>query len=197
MDDERHTALTDEAIAREIERALDVTPGPAFLVEVRARVAQDSSTSHWKRHWMVLATSAVVLTIAAGWAVSWFRMTPGPELIPRPLPSTSTAVTEPSPRVTPLTPTPTPPPQRLASTTTRPASRQQTASPRADILISQAEAAALRRFLDEATRRPLSIVVEAPGSAHLMPTAFGNAEIVIPPIVIEPLETSSTEGVKP
>jgi hypothetical protein len=197
MDDERHTALTDDAIAREIERALDVTPGPAFLVEVRARVAQESSRSHWKRHWMVLATSAVVLTIAAGWAVSWFGMTPGPELIPRPLPSTSTAVAEPSPRVTPLKPIPTRATQRLARTNIRPAPRQQTASPRADVLISQAEAAALRRFLDEATRRPPSVVVEEAGAADAMASALGSAEIVISPIVIEPLEPSSTEGVKP
>jgi hypothetical protein len=198
MDDERRAAVTDDAITREIERALQVKPGPAFVAEVRSRVARESVTSDWKRHWMVLATSAaLVVTIAAGWAVSWFRMTPGPELIPRPMPSTSTAVAEPSPRVTPLEPTPTPPPQRLASTNTRRAPRQQTAPPRAHVLISQSEAAALRRFLDEATRRPLSIVVEGPGSADLMPTAFGNAEIVIPPIVIEPLETSSTEGVKP
>ena len=62
-------ALTEAALAREIERALAVDPSPEFLARARARVAREPSPSPqpW-RFWWALTPAA--LAIAAG-VVAW------------------------------------------------------------------------------------------------------------------------------
>jgi hypothetical protein len=56
--------LNDDALDRELERALAVDPSPEFVARVRTRIANEPARSPWRASWMfaVSAAAAVVVT---------------------------------------------------------------------------------------------------------------------------------------
>jgi hypothetical protein len=65
--------MTDEALDREIERAMTVDPSPAFVARIRRRVAAESVSRAWTLSsvsWIAVASSAAVAAVIA-YVIGW------------------------------------------------------------------------------------------------------------------------------
>jgi hypothetical protein len=72
--DEYSRSLTDDALAREIDRLLEVQPSGDFVARVRARINDEPVRSRWFRlPEMVIAGAAVVVIIVVGIWMPRFR----------------------------------------------------------------------------------------------------------------------------
>ena len=115
MDDRRPAALSDEALDRELQAALDVAPSPEFVARVRSRVVGDVPAVRWP-HWQwaaaaVAAAAVVIVTIGVRSTGESNRhdyreVTPAPPIATRvpddvpPRPQPVLAVHEPAPAPT-------------------------------------------------------------------------------------------------
>lgn len=181
MDDERRVhAVADDELAREIERAMQINPSPAFAAGVRARIAEEAATANWfGRPSVWAAVAACVLLLAAG--LIWQ---------PRGVPSTSDAASPPIASQTRAGETGVP-----FRSAIRPEAPTRTAAaptlPSFDVVIAADEAAAIRRVLATGMLR-IELALEA------APPVAASPDIVIAPIKIDPLFAETTiEGVEP
>ena len=86
MDDQRHAgALTDEALEREIARALAVDPSPEFVARVRTQIANEPRPTVWRMSWMLSAFALVAVAVLL--AVMIDRRDGVPALVTSPLAS--------------------------------------------------------------------------------------------------------------
>ena len=58
----RH-ALTDDALERDIARALAVDPSPEFVARVRTRIANEPAPSAWRSSWTMAFAGAFVTAL--------------------------------------------------------------------------------------------------------------------------------------
>jgi hypothetical protein len=63
MDTRPHATLTDEALERDLARALAVEPSPEFLARVRTRIASEPAPRAWKVSWLIGAVGAVAAAV--------------------------------------------------------------------------------------------------------------------------------------
>jgi hypothetical protein len=56
--------LNDDALDRELERALAVDPSPEFAARVRTRIANEPARSPWRASWMFALGAAAVSVVA-------------------------------------------------------------------------------------------------------------------------------------
>lgn len=79
MDGRRHDPLTDAALDRELDAALDVEPSPEFVARVRTRLAEIPEPSPWRGGWRLAAAGfAVPVVVAVLAGVLWERRHPDP-----------------------------------------------------------------------------------------------------------------------
>jgi hypothetical protein len=187
MDDRR--ALTDEALDREIDLAVRVDPSPEFVARVRTRVADEQAPSRWRLGWCIAAAAAAVVVVGA----LLLNRATAPQttetetalLAARPLPNSVIWNAElgmrNDMRVTTSAAGPIPnsklriPHSAIAST---------------PVIIDPREAAALHALIARARRGlELSPILSTPAPAAMdLPPV---ADIVIPPLAIEPLAPES------
>jgi hypothetical protein len=168
--------LIDSAIDVEIERLLAVEPSPDFLARVRMRLADEPvrAERHFRSVFLTTAAIAAIIVIVVG--LSRFNQT-SIDRLPRPEQSFSQA---PSPRV-PSRPQaenpaavaiPTSKRTRPASVRRRPAAITSTTSldspAEPEVLVSVAEAQALRRFLENVREGRVDL------ATAVLPTATDN-----------------------
>jgi len=86
MDDQRHAgALTDEALERDIARAVAVDPSPEFVARVRTQIANEPRPTVWRMPWMLSAFALVAVAVLL--AVMIDRRDGVPALVTSPLAS--------------------------------------------------------------------------------------------------------------
>jgi hypothetical protein len=66
--DGRHDPLSDAALDRELDAALNVEPSPEFVARVRMRVADEAVAAGWWPRWQFVTAGigAVTIAVAAG-----------------------------------------------------------------------------------------------------------------------------------
>lgn len=103
MDGKRPTPLTDAALDRELEAALDVDPSPEFLARVRMRVANEPAPTSWRAPWTGVAAAAaaavVVIAVTVSNAPDDGPVAPRRAAAPRPTPREGVPAPAPAPRV--------------------------------------------------------------------------------------------------
>jgi hypothetical protein len=180
MDGHRHEGLSDETLEREIEAALGVDPSPEFLPRVRARIASERIDESWLwgASWRWAGAAAVVIAVAI--IGVWTLRAPVPA--PREVRITAPAETT-TPFVEPARPEPAP----VAPSSARAPKRVSApVEARFEVLISQEEAAALKRlFTAIGNHRIETSALPDLQSALKPPTPI--EEIVLEPITISPL----------
>jgi len=185
MDDRR--ALTDEVLDREIDLAVRVDPSPEFVARVRTRVADEQAPSRWRLGWYIAAAAAAAVVVGA---LLLNRATaPHTEstlLASRPLslPSLTTPGAQLGMRNSELGMGVTP--SRTAIPHSQFPIPNYAIAAVPEIIIDPREAAALHALIARA-RRGLDLSpipsTPAPAAMDLPPVA----DIVIPPLAIEPL----------
>jgi hypothetical protein len=191
--------MTDAELDREIAAAVNAEPSPAFVARVRQRVAQESERPVWSLSWSLGAACALAFAVVAAMI---FRNHPGAQPQPIVLPIDSrpvAAVAElqadrrsgrfaaSTVRRVPLL--------RSSSDPVRP--KPDTTDDGPATLIDLREANALRALFAAASVgrigvMPLSTITADTGSELTQP-----AEIVVPPLSIQPLAPEAGEGVRP
>ena len=195
MDSHKHEELSDELLEREIESALDVDPSPAFLARVRTKVAEEriDERSAWLSGWRLTGASvAAIIVVVIG---MWMAGGPVPAPPHRQVASVPRENVAPQPRI---------PESESASGVIAPANVSKPVIParsapvaqpsltQAEPLISQDEAAALRRLftaisngrVDAAALPDLDTALQPPPEIE---------EIVLEPITLSPLASLGSE----
>jgi hypothetical protein len=201
VDDTRSPgALTeDAALAREIEAALKVDPSPEFVARVRTRIAAEPAPSVWSFWRMVSVAAAAAVVIVLAVLTVQMRGTPSFDPFdprdPRYEERSAGPAVRPTAevRVAPTEPPRDRIPQVVARGQAKPASRtrsttaQRTRPPQEpEVLVSAAEAAALRELLIGIRdgRVDLSLVPEPVSAARPLafPTPVSFERIVFAPL---------------
>jgi hypothetical protein len=186
--------MSDAALEREIEAALDVDPSPEFLARVRARVATEVVSAPWHIRWDFITAGVALASVLA--FVMFFRADQerlggeaeqgGPAAILRseaPVVAIPPATVDP-PAASPATAVPTRTvPESAIADGTRASARDSIPVP--EVVIAPEETAGLRSFMALVSdgRFDSSMLGEQQDA-----TAPDQAdEIVIEPIAIEPL----------
>jgi hypothetical protein len=77
MDPVRPEQMSDDALGREIAAALNIEPSPAFAARVRQRIAEEAIPARWWVSWSIRAAAALAIAVAAAVALpfdwSWSR----------------------------------------------------------------------------------------------------------------------------
>jgi hypothetical protein len=198
------SALTDAALAREIEQALAVDPSPQFVARVRARVRREPAGAAMAFPWMMATGSAAVAVIAViivGVLMPRVHAPRGDAQPDLPLVA-ARPVGDPSAELGAAIVPPAPPAssQESAPTVSRTIALRANGEP--EVLIAPGEAAALKRLMRGVTALPvdLSTLTNRPtDTASLQPLQ----DIVLAPmadiasITIEPLPpVAREEGVR-
>jgi hypothetical protein len=193
MDGHEHPGLSDEALEKEIEAALDVDPSPEFLVRVRTRVATERIDGGWA--WLSGWRLTGVTVAAAAVVVIGLWSAREPASAP---PETPLAG---APPVVPRSRTPKPQSAPAAITSSNvskpviPARPDPVAQPplaQAELLISQDEAAALRQLFTAISNGRFDAAVLPDLDAALQPPSEIR-EIVLEPITLSPLASLESE----
>jgi hypothetical protein len=210
MDPVRPEQMTDAALDREIAAALNVVPSPAFVTRVRQRIADEPITPTWSLSWSIGAATA--LAVAIGAAV-FFRIEPGAQ----PTVSTPRAAfiegrtlagiselqgDRRSDRLSPKGNRSVHGPWIVRrssvvsgfSRTTSPVSGFSRTEP--EILIDVREANALRALFAGASLGTVDLIPLASAAARASSELTPPAEIVIAPLVNEPLTPMPGEGAR-
>jgi len=69
MDPVTPEQLSDDALVREIAAALNVEPSPAFAARVRQRIAGEAIPARWWVSWSIRAAAALAIAVAAAVAL--------------------------------------------------------------------------------------------------------------------------------
>ena len=69
MDPLRPEPMSDDALVREIAAALNVEPAPAFAARVRQRIAGEAIPARWRASWSITAAAALAIGVAAAVAL--------------------------------------------------------------------------------------------------------------------------------
>ena len=176
--------VNDAALDREIERALAVNPSPEFVARVRTRIAEEPSPASRGFGWLFAGVATVAAAAALVLAVRMASSTRPPATAPL-LTSRSIGSAVVVPAVVPAT-------QSLVSGVSRTAATR-TPEPLFDVR----ETMALQRLIASVrdARVDLSPLLNDPMPAPM--TLQPIDDLVIAPLVIEPLTQSGTEGERP
>jgi hypothetical protein len=144
--------LIDSAIDVELQRLRAVEPSPNFLARVRTRLAKEPQLAEWQSRWLFLTTGAIAAMIVVVVVLSRSNPT-SIDRLPRPAQSLSHTLPSPMPSlaVSERTAMATPPaklPKPASSRHRPPAATSLDTPAEPEVLVSAAEAQALRRFLD-------------------------------------------------
>jgi hypothetical protein len=77
------TAITDDALDREVARALAVDTSPEFLARVRTRVAREPAPHTWRMSWATCFAGGAVVAAAIVFAVALTRTNRTTRFVPR------------------------------------------------------------------------------------------------------------------
>jgi len=180
MDQEQAVhAISDEALEREIENALDVDPSPEFVARVRARIASESTPAVWHLRWRLVGAGALATAVVLTWFVTGTDRQSPPAISARPV--VPPPISESAPTGAPTATTAR---ADLAPSVLPAEKGPPTAEPK--ILISPRDAAALRVLMTnirEGRVDPTVLAAVEGVGAPLEPLNW----ITIQPIVIEPL----------
>ncbi len=69
MDPATPEQMSDDALAREIAAALNVEPAPTFAARVRQRIAGEAIPARWRVSWSIRAAAALAIAVAAAVAL--------------------------------------------------------------------------------------------------------------------------------
>jgi len=188
--------MNDAALEREIERALAVDPSPEFVARVRTRIAEEPSRVSRGFGWLFAGVTAAA--VAAG-VVALVMLRPdrrvGSEIGPLVSRSINSVVVVPAlsrglggeHRTTYVE-------RRTANDAPRTTHRERHVS---EPLFDPHETTALQRLIADVhdARVDLSPLLKEPMSAPMTPRPID--DLVIAPLVIEPLAQSGTEGERP
>ncbi|MGQ0735765.1 MAG: hypothetical protein ACT4QD_19190 [Acidobacteriota bacterium] len=198
MDTERtDDVMSDEALAGEIERALDVDPSPEFLARVRTRIASEPAASGWGLSWRVVGAGALAATVLVALVVTRPERPSAPALPAEA--AVATPIVESSPAGSPVAP-----PSPRATASAPPLSSpgpvqllQATPAVGPDVSISHRHLAALAALMErirEGRIDPTALNVLQTETTALEPLDT----IDIHPIVFEPLpRLALLEGERP
>lgn len=194
----------DEAIDREVASMLNVEPSPGFAAGVRQRIAETPGGSGWSAWWLLPSAAAVVaLAIVVVLPRDGQEIAPAQPAAPR---ATAGAGANPpaSPAATPGGATAAADRvearPRVRSTPPVPAaSIERGDSPRShalgETLFSASERAALMGLFASISRGEFDLsALPQPGAGATEPVPIPADEIVIPPIVMEPLAFAGATG---
>ena len=185
--------VKDAALERAIERALAVDPSPEFLVHVRARIADEPAPASRGFGWLFAGVAATAIAAAA---VAVVMLRPEPRVDPAVGLLTSRSLTsavivptvsrglDREPRTTHREP-------RTSNDAPRTTNRER---PPLTPLFDARETMALQRLIADVRDARVDLTPLMKEGPMPLPS---NDTLVIPPIVIEPLATSSLEGERP
>ena len=200
--------VKDAALEREIERALAVDPSPEFLVRVRARIADErvpaSRGFGWLFAGVATVAAAATLVLAVRMVFPARQPAPAPLLASRSIgsavvvPSVSPAIAGPAEagHYVPKGGRRDDQSQNVVSGFSRTsvgASRTST-SPSPEPLFDAHETTALQRLIADVRDARVDLAPLLKEGPMPLPS---NQDLVIPPIVIEPLEAGGIQGERP
>ncbi len=207
MDGNRHQSLSDEALDRELAAALNAEPAPEFVARVRTRIAAESlsPTAAPLPRWMAWAGAAAVVMLAASlgvWSVNDRGASPavpadarhrGASSVSAPASPPPDASSErPSPAIprvveqqseAPASATSARPRAARVMADARPVAQRFPEPPFAEVLISEDEVRAFRRFMEFAT----AVARGRPAADGAAAQELDVPDIAIAPVIIEPL----------
>jgi hypothetical protein len=193
--------MTDAELDREIAAAVNVEPSPAFVARVRQRIAREAIRPKWYLSWIMGAAAVLAVAVVGAVFLRIDRSKQADLRVPHPVIESRTvaAISElpPDRRSGRLSPT-TNPRSSAGSGVSRASTGMSDFSRTAlEILIDVREANALRAlFAGASVARidvmPLSTITADTGSELTQP-----AEIVVPPLSIQPLAPEPGEGARP
>lgn len=185
--------VKDAALEREIERALAVDPSPEFLVRVRARIADEPAPASRGFGWLFLGVAATAVAAAAITIVMLRpekRVEPAVGLLMSRSLTPSVVVPTVS-RGLDRKPRTTYHEQPTSSGAPRTSHlERQTSEP----LFDAHETTALQRLIADVRDARVDLTPLLKQGPMPLPS---NDDLVIPPIVIAPLETGGTQGERP
>jgi hypothetical protein len=205
MDTPGPEPLIETALDREIRAALNVEPSTAFVARVRQRIAREPVRPAWYRSWNVGATAAVAIVVVMALIVRIERgslTTVGPTQQPSVIESRTPAgipELQPTPSVVSGFRRPTPSVVSGFSRTSQTRSVVSFSRTRTtpEILIDAREAAALRALFAGASLGNVDLVPLADAAAKAASDLTPPEEIVVAPLVNEPLTPVPGEGARP
>ena len=71
MDGRRFRPLSDEALDRELEAALQVEPSPEYVARIRTRLASEPASSPWFDWWWVAGAAAAAAVLVLAFVAPW------------------------------------------------------------------------------------------------------------------------------
>jgi hypothetical protein len=195
MDGHEHDTLSDDALAREIEAALDVDPSPEFQARVRARVATERIQSGWSGPftWATVALAGAAVAVLGVWLV---RTTPdpAPDRAPRVAEAPAPLADVAPPSVAPAEDLATGP--RVVPVASVPRLEAPMRTPRPEVVISRQEGADLQRLIDAIASRRLPPAALPDWDSPATPLDPID-EIVLEPITLSPIvRLDNVEGVR-
>jgi len=178
--------VNDPVLERAIERALAVDPSPEFLVRVRARIAEEPAPAFRGFGWLfagVTAAAVAASVVALVMLRSDQRVgSESPLLVSRSI-NSSVVVPTPSQRLDHE--------RRTSHVERRTTNRERQMS---EPLFDTRETRALQRLIANVRDARVDLTPLMQEGPMPLPS---NADLVIPPIVIEPLAPSGIEGERP
>jgi hypothetical protein len=175
MDDRRSTAMTDEALDRDLAAALSVDPSPQFVARVRTRIAAEPAPSSLWR-WRMVASTGAAVAIAAAVVIVAVRPAGAPPAVV--LPAGHDLVLLAPPMVAPVVP---------------PAAVPAAPVPRTAPRVAPPPAAGIEVLISGDERRAFALLVRSIEEGRLSSAAIpaaGAGEATVPSIEIPPLDTT-------
>jgi hypothetical protein len=199
--------MSDDALDREIAAALNVEPSPAFAARVRQRIAEEAIPARWWVSWSIRAAAALAIAVAAAVALRFDWSGSRTDVMRQDQPPRQSASIESrvlaqmselqsdrrSGRLSP---------KRNhsvhAASIVRPSSVVSGFSRTgAEILIDVREANALRALFAGASLGTVDLIPLASAAGKAASELTPPAEIVIAPLINEPLTPVPGEGARP
>jgi hypothetical protein len=197
--------MSDDALVREIAAALNVEPSPAFAARVRQRIAEEAIPARWWVSWSIRAAAALAIAVAAAVALRFDWSGSRTDVMRQDQPPQQSALIE--SRV--LAHTSELPSDRRSramapngeragkSFSGRSAERGSGGRTEPEILIDVREANALRALFAGASLGTVDLIPLASAAGKAAHELTPPAEIVIAPLVNEPLTPMPGEGARP
>jgi hypothetical protein len=189
----------------DIGKALRVDPSPEFLVRVRARVAEEPQPSAWRWSWPLAGAAALAAAIVIAAVVSRPepKTTSAPQVVPAVVQAFSPATPDVAQAFRPAKPASEGAPAAGPTTaglklSTPPVMPGPATAAAPEILIDTRERQVLLRLIAAARDGRVELLAAQTGTMAAATELAPVADIVIPPIAIDPLAPlSGAEGVRP